>query len=232
MKTIRLVACVTLVAFGQLVFTSAAHAQAPAPAAQPYEGLPPPAGYPAPPAGAPSPPPGYPAAAAPTPDANATPVSPGQLTPPPGTPPINGPVVQIRSSNPKARLQTMRFTWRDVCTAPCNVPVDPNGTYRIGGGSIRPSAEFRMPRPAGTVLVRTETGSTARHWVGVAMIVGGLGAVLGGIILRSLASSNTNYTSEQRDFYKAVGIVEIVGGAAVAAIGIPVSMSSTSVEVQ
>jgi hypothetical protein len=221
---------VTLIAFGQLVFTSTARAQAPALAAQPYEGLPPPAGYPAPPPGYPTPPTGYPAAAAPTPAP--TPVSPGLLTPPPGVPPVNGPVVQIRSDNPKARLQTMRLTWRDVCTAPCNVPVDPNGTYRIGGGSIRPSAEFRMPRPAGTVLVTTETGSNGRHWVGVAMIIGGLGAVLGGIILRSLASSNANYTSDQRDFYKAAGLVYIVGGAAVAAIGIPVSMSSTSVELR
>jgi hypothetical protein len=216
-----------LVAFGQLVVTSAAHAQAPAPAAQPYEGLPPPAGYPAaPPAGYPPPPAGYPAPASPTP------VSPGQLTPPPGAPPVDGPVVQIQSNNPKARLQTMRLTWHDVCVAPCNVPVDPKGTYRIGGGSIRPSAEFRMPRPAGTVLVRTETGSTAKHWVGVAMIIGGLGAVLGGIALYSLSSSNANYTSSQRDFNKGMGIAYMIGGGVVAAIGIPVSMSSTSVDVR
>lgn len=226
MKTIRSAACVTLVAFGQLVFSSAAHAQAPAPAAQPYEGLPPPAGYPAPPPGYPPPPAGYPAAAGPSP------VSPGALTPPPGAPPVNGPVVQVQSNNPKARLQTMRLKWQDVCTAPCNVPVDPSATYRIGGGSIRPSEEFRMPRPAGTVLVTTETGSTVKHWVGIAMIVGGLGAALSGLILYSLASSNANYTSDQKSLNKGLGVAYMIGGGVVAAIGIPVSMSSTSVDVR
>jgi hypothetical protein len=125
----------------------------------------------------------------------------------------------------------MQLKWRDVCTVPCGVPVDPNATYRIGGGSVRPSTEFRMPRPSGPVYITTETGSTVRHWVGIGMIVGGLGAALGGLVLYSTSDSSV-YNSTQQDTNRGVGIVYMVVGAIVAAVGIPVSMSSTSVEVR
>jgi hypothetical protein len=146
--------------------------------------------------------------------------------------PANGPIVQLQSSNnPKARLQTMQLKWRDVCTVPCGVPVDPNGTYRIGGGTIRPSDEFRMPRAAGTVLVRTETGSVVKHWVGVGLIIAGIGWGVGGALTLA-GGGSTNFDGTTNDAYKAVGITYLVIGGILAAIGIPLSMSSTSVEVQ
>jgi hypothetical protein len=240
-------AWISLIAAGQLAFISAAHAQAPAPAPapataeQPQGGSAPPAGYPPPPAGYPPPPAGYPAPvdgapASPAPPSpappSAAPVSPGPLTPPRGTP-VNGPIVYLQSSNnPKVRLQTtMQLKWRDVCTLPCGVPVDPHATYRIGGGGARPSAEFRMPRPSGRVLVRADAGSTARHWVGIAMIVGGLGAFLGGALLYS-ASDSSVYNETQQDTYRTAGVVYMIVGPLVALAGIPVSISNTSVQVE
>jgi hypothetical protein len=165
---------------------------------------------------------------------------PGGYAPPPGSvppgnfvPPLTaGPIVQLNASNPKARLQTMQLKWRDVCTAPCGVPVDPNATYRIGGGTIRPSEEFRMPRPGGTVLVTTETGSTIKHWVGVGLLIGGGVSILSGTIVLAGGQSTTNFDGTTDDAYKAVGITYLVIGAVLAAIGLPLSMSSTSVQVQ
>lgn len=225
MKTVRTAAWVSLVAAGQLVLASAAHAQAPTPGAppagaQPYAPPTPPPGYP--PAGYPPPPPGYPAGA-----------PPAGTAPPLGlAPPVAGPVVQLNSDNPKARLQTMQLKWRDVCMTPCGVPVDPNAVYRVGGGTIRPSNEFKMPRPAGTVLVNAETGSTVKHWVGIGLIAGGAGWVLAGAATLAAGSDTRNFDGTTSDSYKALGITYLVIGGIMAAIGIPLSMSSTSVEVR
>jgi hypothetical protein len=133
----------------------------------------------------------------------------------------------------------MTMKWTNVCTAPCNVAVDPNGIYRIGGGAVRPSEEFRMPRPQGNVLIDTQAGSTVKHWVGFGMILGGLGAVAGGTLLYFAAPSAGTQTdafgdvsNTQRNFDHAAGITYIVIGAIVAAIGIPLAASSTSVTVR
>jgi hypothetical protein len=228
---------ISLVAFGHLVFASAAHAQAPAaapppPSAQPYNPSAPPPGYP--------PAAGYPAPAAPPPSG----VAPaGGFAPPPGAPAVPpgnfvppltaGPIVQINANNPKARLQTsMQLKWRDVCTVPCNVPVDPNATYRIGGGTIRPSEEFRMPRPAGTVLVTTETGSTVKHWVGVGLLIGGGVSILTGALYLAAGDSTTGINGTTDDAYKIAGVTYLVIGGILAAVGLPLSMSSTSVQVR
>ena len=89
------------------------------------------------------------------------PAMPGPPAPPgpPGPPPAYGygPIVTVRSDHPRARLQVQGpLKWQDVCVAPCNVPVNPQGTYRIGGGTIRPSDGFNMPRPAGQVVVEAQ----------------------------------------------------------------------------
>jgi len=163
---------------------------------------------------------------------------PGYAGPPGGyvRPPAAGPVVTVRSDSPKARLQTQgQLKWQDVCVAPCNVPVNPSGLYRIGGGTIRPSDTFNMPRTAGQVVVQTEVGSNVKHWVGIALIIGGVvDAAAGGIYYASasdLANSSSNTTMMSKDYFQTVGIVTIIIGVVVTAIGIPLAMSSTSVEV-
>jgi hypothetical protein len=211
-KKSRVSTCLALTAFGHLLFASAAHAQTAAP--------PPPPEAAAPPPGAP-----------PAPSDPSTPAAPA-AAPQLREPMTAGPVVRLDSDSRVARLQMMRLRWTDVCTAPCGVAVDPAGVYRIGGGTVRPSIEFRMPRPAGPVLVRAQVGSTVKHWVGIGMIIGGLAGAGSGAFLYSVASGSSTLTSNQRDSDKVIGITYIVIGAIVAAIGIPLAMSSTSVEVQ
>jgi hypothetical protein len=215
-KTLRIGAWLSLVVFVNLVFATAAHAQE-VPAAPP----PPPTGAPPPP----PPPPPYDMAAP-------------QLQQPMAAP--YGPVVRINSTSPAARLQVMRFKWTDVCRAPCGVPVDPNGAYRIGGGTIRPSEEFRMPRPSGVVDITTDPGSTVKHWVGIGLAAGGAGSLLASVLYfaaASNASANStdvfgqSHTSD-KDAFKALGIVYLVIGVALVAVGIPLAASSTSVEVR
>ena len=154
------------------------------------------------------------------------------MAPPPGY--AYGPVVTIRSDHPRARLQVQGpLKWQDVCIAPCNVPVNPTGLYRIGGGSIRPSDGFNMPRPAGTVVVEAQTGSTVKHWVGIGLIIGGaVAAGLGGIYYASADSLASNSTTETKSTFQAVGIVYLVTGLVLLAVGIPLSASSTSVAVR
>ena len=156
---------------------------------------------------------------------------------PPGPPPAYGygPIVTVRSDHPRARLQVQGpLKWQDVCVAPCNVPVNPQGLYRIGGGSIRPSEGFNMPRPAGQVVVEAQTGSTVKHWVGFGLTIGGVvAAVSGDAGLRERPERRTSTEAPTRATARTrVGIVYIVTGLILLAIGIPLSMSSTSVDVR
>jgi hypothetical protein len=171
---------------------------------------------------------------APPPPMPGPPVPPGPPGPP-GPPPAYGygPIVTVRSDHPRARLQVQGpLKWQDVCVAPCNVPVNPQGLYRIGGGSIRPSEGFNMPRPAGQVVVEAQTGSTVKHWVGFGLTIGGVVAAVSGTLVYANAPSEDIYGSTTtRDSAHAVGIVYIVTGLILLAIGIPLSMSSTSVDV-
>jgi hypothetical protein len=177
----------------------------------------------APPPGAPLPPPydGYP---------------PPQLAQPMMPPPVAGPVVRLTTDNMSARLQMMRMRWTNVCVAPCDVAVDPSAIYRIGGGTVRPSEEFRMPRPQGNVLIDTQAGSTIKHWVGFGMILGGLGGVaLGALVYAaapSQATENDGFGDTSRHADHILGLTYIITGAIVAAIGIPLASSSTSVTVR
>jgi hypothetical protein len=168
---------------------------------------------------------------APPPPMPGPPAPPG----PPGPPPAYGygPIVTVRSDHPRARLQVQGpLKWQDVCVAPCNVPVNPQGTYRIGGGTIRPSEGFNMPRPAGQVVVEAQTGSTIKHWVGFGLVLGGIGAAVGGTLVYAGApTANDSISTTDRDAAHAVGIVYLVTGLILLAIGVPLSMSSTSVDV-
>ena len=126
-----------ILAAAQLLYSPLGHAQEPAPPPQPQ----------------PQPQvqdqdePGQPPTVAPTPPyAPPNPYAPPYPYPAPYPyaqpypPPVYGPVVTLRADNPRARLQVMtQLKWQDVCLAPCNVPVHPGGTYRVGGGSIRGS---------------------------------------------------------------------------------------------
>jgi hypothetical protein len=145
-----------------------------------------------------------------------------------------GPVVHLTTDNPAGRLQMMQLKWTNVCVAPCDAPMDPNGIYRIGGGTVRPSEEFRMPRSSGLVNVDARVGSTVKHWVGFGMILGGaLSMLSGGIFIAASSDVQVSYgNTAPRDTLKTEGIIYLVIGVIVTAIGIPLAVSSTSVDVR
>jgi hypothetical protein len=201
-----------VVAAAQLLFNPLGHAQEPGPPPPPpeFQGQPP----------------GQPGQ-----DPNAAPY------PPQGPPPVYGPIVTLRANSPRARLQVQtNLRWQDVCLTPCNVPVNPAGVYRVGGGSIRPSESFPMPRPSGPVVIDAQVGSTVKHWVGIGLTIGGIAsAVAGGLyLLAGSSASNEDFGTgvSSKDTYNAAGIVYLIIGGILLAVGIPVSMSSTSVQIR
>jgi hypothetical protein len=159
------------------------------------------------------------------------PTRPGQGAPPS----VAGPVVLLRADTPKARLQAQGpGQWRDVCVAPCNVPVNPAAIYRIGGGTIVPSDSFSMPRPSGQVVIEARYGSKIKKWVGIAMIIVGVVDGLTGAFYYSQANDLASSTAGNGDpdLYRAFGVVGIATGVILAGIGIPLALSSTSVDVR
>lgn len=214
-----------------LLFTSAAQAAW----AQPPAAPPSPVAATAPAETAPSP------APAPSPSEAYVPSGAGpSVASPPAAglrPPMSGPTVRLRTNNSRARLQQqLELSWTDVCAAPCGRTVDPNGTYRLGGGSLRASDPFRMPRPAGVVLVQGKMGSNVKHGVGLGLTIAGALDAAGGIITVALARNATGSFSKDlsnKDYYTVVGVSSIVTGAVLLGVGAYLlSSGSSSVEVQ
>jgi hypothetical protein len=143
-------------------------------------------------------------------------------------------VVTLRADNPRAVLQQLQLRWRDICVSPCGVPVDPAGTYRIAGDTIRPSTEFRMPPPSGPVLIDTQTGSAFKHGGGLVLAIGGGVSALAGV-LYLVKASTISYQSEDgpaaRGGLTGIGLIYLAIGGVLMAVGIPLSRSSTEVSV-
>jgi hypothetical protein len=171
----------------------------------------------------------------------------GPYPPPPGTPADGAPtyrlprqvstaaVVTLHADNPRARLQHKALRWEDVCTTPCGHPVESDGLYRVGGGTIKPSPSFQIPRQEGNVLVEARVGSVVKYWIGAGLALGGLGTVaLGGILL---ANDHNNSAQPYGDTMTpntahVLGWTYLVSGAIMTLIGLPLCLSNTtSVEV-
>ena len=160
--------------------------------------------------------------------------------PPPAAPPpaaAAGPIVTLRADSRRARLQTQtQLTWQDVCVTPCNVAVSPAGTYRVGGGSIRPSESFTLPRASGQVVIDTELGSNIKHWVGVGLIILGAVDMVGGAVYYAAAAELADATDStvgmDEEYFQTVGVGIILTGLVLLAIGIPLSTSHTKVTVR
>jgi len=200
---------------------------APAAAPTPAPGYPPSGstGYPPPPPAA-----GYPPSYAPS----YPPVRPpGAAAQPsrPGFPPIAGPTVQLITDNSRARLQQQfQLRWTDVCAAPCGIAVNPAATYRVGGGSLRATAPFTMPRSSGPVLVDAKMGSNVKHWVGVGLTIAGGVNLLGGAVYLIAAQNATGTIGDvsKKDYFTVYGVVGLVIGAVLTGIGIPLLVGGSS----
>ncbi|MES1164313.1 MAG: hypothetical protein ABUR63_01035 [Verrucomicrobiota bacterium] len=239
MKMIRWGVPLSLAAFLQLALASGAWAQAPAyppPATGTAPAYPPPAtgtapAYPPPTTGTA---PAYPPPATGT--APAPSAYPPGATAAPYAALVAGPIVTLQANHPRARLQQMQLKWQDVCSVPCGIAVDPNASYRVGGGTLRASDPFRLPRPSGPVLVDADVGSNVKHWVGLGLGIGGIvSASLGLLLLATLSDTNNQGLSgtTARDVSKAYGITYLIVGGILMAIGIPMwAGSNTSVQIR
>ena len=140
----------------------------------------------------------------------------------------------LRADNPRARLQVMgQLKWQDVCLAPCNMHVHPAGAYRVGGGTIRASETFTMPRQSGPVLIEAQVGSKVKRGVGIGLTIGGaVSAIAGGFYLVAASGTSNGEYYNGKDALQGLGIVYLVVGAVLLAIGLPLSTSSTYVRVR
>jgi hypothetical protein len=116
----------------------------------------------------------------------------------------------------------------DVCREPCNIPVDPNGWYRVGGGSVRPTEVFRMPRSSGDIIVDAKVRGRGRRVFGIIATIAGAALAAAGTVT---LSSGTDPSGERTP--PSAGAAVLVGGGVVAAIGIWLwATSGSAVEVR
>ncbi len=205
------------------------------------------------PAARPQPPPAdaaeIPPAAGPTPprpfdEPQVSPTA-GPYPPRPGTPTDGAPisrlprqvstsaVVTLHADNPRARLQHKDVRWEDVCTTPCGHPIEPDGLYRVGGGTIKPSPTFQLPRQEGNVVVEARVGSVVKYWIGAGLALGGLGSVaLGGILLANDGHTDPYGNAMTPNTAHVFGWTYLVSGVIMTLVGLPLCLSNTtSVEV-
>ena len=114
------------------------------------------------------------------------------------------------------------------------MPVNPAGAYRIGGGrTIPPSETFNLPQTP-SVVIDARVGSTVKRKVGLGLILGGVGTAVGGGVVYASANDNQadpNGNNAPRTIGHIYGVFFIVVGMVLLAVGIPLSLSRTSVEV-
>jgi hypothetical protein len=160
------------------------------------------------------------------------PLGAGNLAPPPQAP-VVGPRVILSVDNLNGRLQqhTM-LRWRDICIAPCGATVDPAALYRIGGGTSLSSAPFSMPRASGDVYVDAQVGSKVKKWVGLGLMIGGAVAFLYGGLIWQFHKDVQNNFGEEDNTGRNIAIFCFATGGLLEVVGLPMLLTSTSVQVR
>lgn len=123
-----------------------------------------------------------------------------------------------------------------VCTAPCEANVDPNGTYKIGGG-ITETGTFSLPARSGALALHVNAGSRGMRiggaWAtllgGSAVLAGGLMLALGFLLTTDTYDNQGNITGTTHS----TGLITAgagvgIGGIALLALGIPLMVASST----
>jgi hypothetical protein len=110
--------------------------------------------------------------------------------------------------------------FKPLCTADCSVPVDPHGTYMVGGFMVKDSRDFQLPEGASNVTARSTPRFTTDTIVGWTLL--GIGTVL--------ALANT-YTYTRVSDHNPVWLIPSAVGGVLAVFGVWELARTTSVDV-
>jgi hypothetical protein len=149
-----------------------------------------------------------------------------------------GPKVRLKADRPQTWLQKRFYEneWRDLCTGACLIHTSPNGTYRLGGRSLRPTDPFQLPRASGSVFIEGKMGTNAQHYTGIGLTIGGVVEALGSVFLLSVASSTTGQHSQDlsnKDFYTFVAALGVIRAAVLLGLGVSfIGKGSSSAQVR
>jgi hypothetical protein len=82
--------------------------------------------------------------------------------------------------------------WEPVCVAPCELHLDPNGIYRVGGGDVGPSSPFVLPRGIDPLRLHIHAGSSFLHDGGIVLTVLGVAAIVGGVLTVGVSTAESD----------------------------------------
>jgi hypothetical protein len=132
---------------------------------------------------------------------------------------LPGPGMVLQATDTWANWHTYWTSRMVVCAAPCTAVVPSDGTYRIVGEAMPPSAPFTLPL-RDRVRLEVGRGSRALHDTGgVLLLVGGVTALVGAMILAG--SGKTTDTDVG-------GLVTLGAGGVMMGVGLPMLLSSAT----
>jgi hypothetical protein len=167
-------------------------------------------------------------------------------------------LVELKADNPEARLfrqvtpglrpvdgvngERLGDGWEEVCVQPCRMRLDPRFRYQVAGTGISGSSFFQLPASGSSVRLDVSTTSIAKRVTGWVLFAPGAGAAVLGILYLATANSTKPETAEEPEgssrvggscktpaCTREVGAALLIGGAAVATVGLILATSKTKV---
>lgn len=180
------------------------------------------------------------------------PAAPTAAAPAPTTAPMNGPRARVHITAPKQVILYRRAagtsSFVQACTSPCDLELPINDTYRLAGNGLSQNKEFRLQAsPGGSVDINVDPPSTGGMILGGFVAGGGATAAYVGLLMALVgqsdadsscysygSASSSRYCEDKKSDGQALrnaGLVTMVVGAAVTALGIVVFVNSASTDV-
>lgn len=187
----------------------------------------------------------------------AVPATPAASTPAPApaaAAPMVGPRARVHITAPKQvilyRKAAGTSTFQQACASPCDLELPINDTYRLAGNGLSQNKEFRLQAgPGGFVDIVVDPPSTGGMILGGFVAGGGATAAYVGLLMALVGQSEADkacysYSGTSTSYYSScekdksdgqairnAGLVTMVVGAAVTALGIVVFINSASTDV-